>query len=138
MRTACGRAGHWVIPYQVFMSSCNSVKFHAELLNYIDIPVLDIHVSRQISQTLFQVVIWFREIKNKQRGLLRSSSFAMLRREFFSALTVSEEPRVRKRVDSCIVAARGLDIPAVDWIIQYDPPDNPKVRGFEYLLLSVG
>merc|ERR1712070_336766 len=27
----------------VFLSSCNSVKFHAELLNYIDIPVLDIH-----------------------------------------------------------------------------------------------
>jgi len=20
----------------------------------------------------------------------------------------------------------GLDIPAVDWIIQYDPPDDPK------------
>lgn len=29
----------------VFFSSCNSVKFHSELLNYIDIPVLDIHVS---------------------------------------------------------------------------------------------
>jgi ATP-dependent RNA helicase DDX18/HAS1 len=28
----------------VFLSSCNSVKFHSELLNYIDIPVLDIHV----------------------------------------------------------------------------------------------
>lgn len=28
----------------VFFSSCNSVKFHAELLNYIDIPVLDLHV----------------------------------------------------------------------------------------------
>ena len=26
------------------------------------------------------------------------------------------------------VAARGLDIPAVDWIVQYDPPDDPKVR----------
>jgi len=25
------------------------------------------------------------------------------------------------------VAARGLDIPAVDWIVQYDPPDDPKV-----------
>lgn len=29
----------------VFFSSCNSVKYHAELLNYVDIPVLDLHVS---------------------------------------------------------------------------------------------
>lgn len=27
----------------VFFSSCNSVKFHSELLNYIDIPVKAIH-----------------------------------------------------------------------------------------------
>lgn len=27
----------------VFFSSCNSVKYHAELLNYVDIPVKDIH-----------------------------------------------------------------------------------------------
>jgi len=27
----------------VFFSSCSSVKYHAELLNYIDIPVKDIH-----------------------------------------------------------------------------------------------
>ena len=29
----------------VFFSSCQSVKYHAELLNFIDIPVLDLHVS---------------------------------------------------------------------------------------------
>lgn len=29
----------------VFFSSCNSVKYHAELLNYIDVPVMDLHVS---------------------------------------------------------------------------------------------
>lgn len=29
----------------VFFSSCNSVKFHSELLNYVDISVMDIHVS---------------------------------------------------------------------------------------------
>ena len=29
----------------VFFSSCNSVKYHGELLNYVDVPVLDLHVS---------------------------------------------------------------------------------------------
>lgn len=29
----------------VFFSSCMSVKYHHELLNYIDLPVLSIHVS---------------------------------------------------------------------------------------------
>ena len=28
----------------VFFSSCNSVKYHSELSNYIDVPVLDLHV----------------------------------------------------------------------------------------------
>ena len=31
----------------VFFSSCMSVKFHYELLNYIDLPVMAIHVSTE-------------------------------------------------------------------------------------------
>lgn len=35
------------------------------------------------------------------------------------------------------VAARGLDIPEVDWIVQYDPPDDPKVLTRYYLIFLV-
>ncbi|KAI8469356.1 MAG: DEAD-domain-containing protein [Monoraphidium minutum] len=78
----------------VFFSSCASVKYHAELFNYIDIPVKDIH--------------------GKQKQQKRTATFF----EFCQA---------DKGVLLCTdVAARGLDIPAVDWILQYDPPDDPK------------
>lgn len=70
----------------VFFSSCNSVKFHSELLNYVDIPVLDIY--------------------GKQKQQKRTSTFF----EFVNA---------EKGILLCTdVAARGLDIPEVDWIIQ--------------------
>lgn len=39
----------------VFFSSCNSVKYHGELLNYIDIPVLDLHVCAHATTTLFNL-----------------------------------------------------------------------------------
>ena len=78
----------------VFMNSCNTVKYHAELLNYIDIPVLDLH--------------------GKQKQQKRSTTFF----EFCNSPT---------GILICTdVAARGLDIPAVDWIIQFDPPDDPR------------
>ena len=38
----------------VFFSSCNSVKYHGELLNYIDVPVLDLHVSVSSSFSTLQ------------------------------------------------------------------------------------
>ncbi|KAK4768143.1 hypothetical protein SAY87_003284 [Trapa incisa] len=78
----------------VFFSSCNSVKFHSELLRYIHIDCQDIH--------------------GKQKQQKRTSTFF----DFCKA---------EKGILLCTdVAARGLDIPAVDWIIQYDPPDEPK------------
>jgi len=78
----------------VFFSSCNSVKYHSELLNYIDIPVMDIH--------------------GRQKQQKRTSTFF----EFSAA-----ETGILLCTD---VAARGLDIPEVDWIVQFDPPDDPK------------
>eukprot|EP00937_MAST-01D_sp_MAST-1D-sp2_P000510 g510.t1 len=78
----------------VFFSSCNSVKYHTELLNYIDVPVQGIH--------------------GHQKQQKRTTTFF----EYCAAKT---------GILLCTdVAARGLDIPAVDWIIQYDPPDDPR------------
>jgi len=78
----------------VFFSSCNSVKFHAELLNYIDLPVMDIH--------------------GKQKQQKRTTTFFQFCKQTEGVLCCTD------------VAARGLDIPAVDWIIQFDPPDDPR------------
>ena len=36
------------------------------------------------------------------------------------------------------VAARGLDIPEVDWIVQYDPPDDPKVKKKQLFPFTLG
>ncbi|PBP20128.1 ATP-dependent RNA helicase has1 [Diplocarpon rosae] len=78
----------------VFLSSCACVKYYAELLNYIDLPVLDLH--------------------GKQKQQKRTNTFF----EFINA---------KQGTLICTdVAARGLDIPAVDWIVQFDPPDDPR------------
>ncbi|CAL4936531.1 unnamed protein product [Urochloa decumbens] len=78
----------------VFFSSCNSVKFHSELLNFLGINCEDIH--------------------GKQKQQKRTTTFF----NFCKA---------EKGILLCTnVAARGLDIPDVDYIVQYDPPDEPK------------
>lgn len=78
----------------VFFSSCLSVKYHHELLNYIDLPVLSIH--------------------GKQKQAKRTTTFFQFCNADTGILLCTD------------VAARGLDIPEVDWIVQYDPPDDPK------------
>eukprot|EP00919_Chromeraceae_sp_WS-2016_P062081 GHVR01147070.1.p1 GENE.GHVR01147070.1~~GHVR01147070.1.p1 ORF type:complete len:539 (+),score=145.70 GHVR01147070.1:151-1617(+) len=78
----------------IFFSSCASVKFHDELLNYVDMPVTCIH--------------------GKKKQAARMSAYY----QFCSA-----ETGVLLCTD---VAARGLDIPKVDWIVQYDPPDEAR------------
>lgn len=50
----------------VFFSSCNSVKYYAELLNYIDCPVLDLH-GKQKQQKRTNT---FFEFSNAESGIL--------------------------------------------------------------------
>ena len=76
----------------VFLSSCDSVKFYASLLNNLDLKVMDIH-GRQKQQ---KRTATFLDFCKKESGVLLCTD----------------------------VAARGLDIPSVDWIVQYDPIDQ--------------
>lgn len=78
----------------VFFSSCNCVKYYSELLNFIDLPVLDLH--------------------GKQKQQKRTNTFFEFCNATHGTLICTD------------VAARGLDIPAVDWIVQFDPPDDPR------------
>ena len=78
----------------VFMSSCNSVSFHEELFNYIDLEVQSIH--------------------GQKKQAARTSTFHRFC-EAESGILICTD-----------VAARGLDIPNVDWIVQYDPPDDVR------------
>ncbi|CAO3587854.1 unnamed protein product [Absidia cylindrospora] len=78
----------------VFFSSCFSVKYHAELMNYIDVPVLELHGKQKQQKR----TTTFFEFCNADKGILLCTD----------------------------VAARGLDIPSVDWIVQFDPPDDPR------------
>ena len=77
----------------VFMSSCNAVKFYSDLLNYVDIPVKDIH--------------------GKQKQQKRTSTYFEFCQAESGTLLCTD------------VAQRGLDFPNVDWIVQFDPPDDP-------------
>ena len=54
--------------------------------------------------------------------------FLLLQGKQKQAQTFFQFSNVKEEILLCTdVAARGLDIPAVDWKVQFDPPDDPKV-----------
>lgn len=58
----------------VFFSSCNSVKYHAEILNYIDIQVLELHVG--VLNACYDLIL--RELIYLARGSKSSKSAPIL------------------------------------------------------------
>jgi superfamily II DNA/RNA helicase len=72
----------------VFFSSCNSVKYHGELLNYIDIPVLDLHVRAHATKHVVEsdLVCFYRANKSSRSARPHSSNFATRNLAYFSVL----------------------------------------------------
>lgn len=68
----------------VFFSTCAATQFYTELLNYIDIPCVELHGKQKQSKRTST----FFEFRNAEKGILLATD----------------------------VAARGLDIPQVDWM----------------------
>ena len=144
----------------VFFSSCNSVKYHAELFNFIDVPVLDLQRSwletalalddgsSPSGRTAFMRAQGapphsgaqprsLRSLGARRSALARApSKLRILRVRTHRHGDLKQNKRTTTFFDFCAakegillctdVAARGLDIPHVDWIVQYDPPDEPK------------
>jgi ATP-dependent RNA helicase DDX18/HAS1 len=69
----------------VFFSSCNSVKYYAELLNYIDLQVLDLH-GKQKQQKRTNT---FFEFCNAERGTLICTDVAARGLDVSPQVTVS-------------------------------------------------
>ncbi|KAJ3440167.1 atp-dependent RNA helicase ddx18 [Anaeramoeba flamelloides] len=78
----------------VFFSSVNSVKYHHELLKYLDVDAMFLH--------------------GKQKQKVRTNTFNNFVQATEGILLCTN------------IAARGLDIPEIDWIIQVDPPQKPR------------
>ncbi|OXU22899.1 hypothetical protein TSAR_016448 [Trichomalopsis sarcophagae] len=67
-----------------------------------------------LSPTNGQPPGWYRSLSGKQKQTKRTTTFFQFCNAQSGILLCTD------------VAARGLDIPDVDWIVQYDPPDDPK------------
>ncbi|EFC50369.1 predicted protein, partial [Naegleria gruberi] len=94
----------------VFLSCCDSVEFHYNFFKYFQSKFKFIKEVPLIHVPLFKL---HGDIEQKER--------TNIFKQFSDA---------KEGVLFCTdVAARGLDLPCVKWIVQYDPPGNPK----EYL-----
>ena len=74
----------------VFFSSCNSVKYHSELFNYIDVPVLDLHVGFIVflfffRNSLIDIPFFiYRVNRNNKNEQIRSLNLSTRNQGFYS------------------------------------------------------
>ena len=73
------------------------------------------HIHRLFAKSYLIRVSHYVMVQGRQKQQKRTSTFLEFCQASSGTLICTD------------VAARGLDIPEVDWIVQYDPPDDPKV-----------
>lgn len=133
----------------VFFSSCNSVKYHSELLNYIDLPVMDLHGDQKQNKR----TATFFDFCSASEGILLCTDVAARGLDIPSVRPRSPHLALRSSHTRLppLTQQLPLDPPAwgaahpvhartkhatpslthtmptqVDWIVQFDPPDEPK------------
>lgn len=96
----------------VFFASCDSVEYYHSMFSMVELPVSMDKETRDQRERLIMAPLF------KLHGNLSQED----RRSTFKAFCKSSTG-----VLFCTdVAARGLDIPDIHWIIQYDVPSDPK------------
>lgn len=95
----------------VFFSNCDSVDFYYMLFSMVEVGVSLAKGKEKDRERLFPCSLF--KLHGNLNQDVRSSTF-----QAFSACSSG--------VLLCTdVAARGLDVPAVNWIVQYDAPSDP-------------
>ena len=102
----------------VFLSCCDSVEYHHTLLRMLllkedkDINGFDVLLKKNTEDDAFPIV---RLHGNMKRGARREALNRFCRKSNSKALLLCTD-----------VAARGLNLPKVDWIAQFDPPHEVR------------
>ena len=112
----------------VFFSTCASVDYHLELFKHTYWP------EKVISSTTLPAVSSKKaeEEEEEEKEEVSNTLLSVPLMKLHGNLNQKERIKIWSQFSSikngvlfCTdVAARGLDLPAVDWIIQYDPPEQ--------------
>ncbi|XP_067868441.1 ATP-dependent DNA helicase DDX31 isoform X2 [Heterodontus francisci] len=95
----------------IFFSSCESVEFHYDLFTNVLTPYSN---SKELKQLLFSACkMLFLRLHGNMKQEARKQVFLEFSQSKIGVLLCTD------------VAARGLDLPEVTWIVQYNAPTSP-------------
>uniref|UniRef100_A0A6B2L144 ATP-dependent RNA helicase n=1 Tax=Arcella intermedia TaxID=1963864 RepID=A0A6B2L144_9EUKA len=99
----------------VFFSNCDSVEYFFTLFSAIQTPTLPPHMVKKGQEEYESLVpTQLFKLHGNMAQNTRTPTFHTFRNSNSAVLFCTD------------VAARGLDLPHVNWIVQYDPPSDPR------------